>query len=69
MTKAMWVITFHMMSSLAIWPMFMKLLSRSIPEIATIDEISFSLRPPKSRLPIQDGRSSSPVSIRDTKFS
>ncbi len=48
----------------------MKAFSRAMPEIATMEAISFILRPEKSTVPIQAGRSSSsPVSIFETKFS
>ena len=65
----MWVMTSHMRFVLSACSTFMKLLSRWIAEIATMEATSFSLRPPKSSVPIHAGRSSSAVSIRETKFS
>src|SRR5690606_7065260 len=51
-------------------PISMKRLSRLMPEIATIEAISFSLRPEKSTVPIQCGRSwSADMSSLETKFS
>jgi len=48
----------------------MKFLSKLMPEMATIEAISFNFRPAKSTLPIHSGRSSwSPTFILETKFS
>ena len=51
-------------------PIFRKLRSSEIAEIATIEEINFSFRAVKSTVPIQTGRSfRSPTSSLETKFS
>jgi len=52
-------------------PTFMKAFNSSIPEIATIDPMSLSLRSEKPMCPIHSGRSwwLCSSSILDTKFS
>ena len=53
----------------AVLSMFMNALSTWIAEIATIDVISFCLRPPKSTFDIHSGLWPSAASSRETKFS
>src|ERR1051325_8249909 len=65
-------ITFHftIVSSSGPSPIRMKVRSREIAEIATIEPTNLSFRPEKSTVPIQAGRSAWPsASILETKFS
>src|SRR3954463_3480894 len=64
-----WIPASHASLVLSYCSIFMNARNSWIAEMATIEVISLCLRPPKSTLVIQSGRSWSSASIRETKFS